>query len=61
LGGYAAALAVALTVQVGLGIANVLGGVPLATAVTHNAVAAILLALLVMINFALSRRSSTPH
>jgi cytochrome c oxidase assembly protein subunit 15 len=52
---------VALTVQVGLGIANVLGGVPLATAVTHNAVAAILLALLVMINFALSRRSSTPH
>ena len=55
LGGYAAALAVALTVQVGLGIANVLGGVPLATAVTHNAVAAILLALLVMINFALSR------
>jgi cytochrome c oxidase assembly protein subunit 15 len=61
LGGYAAALAVALTVQVGLGIANVLGGVPLATAVTHNAVAAILLALLVMINFALSRRSFTPH
>jgi len=60
-GGYAAALAVTLVAQVALGITNVLGGLPLATAVMHNAVAAILLALLVMINFALSRRSSISH
>jgi cytochrome c oxidase assembly protein subunit 15 len=33
----------ALTVQIGLGITNVLGGLPLAVAVAHNAVAALLL------------------
>jgi len=58
---YAAALGLALIAQGGLGIANILAGLPLAAAVAHNAVAAILLGLLVMINFALSRRSSTPR
>ena len=57
-GAYGAALALVLAVQVGLGIANIVAGLPLAVAVAHNAVAAILLASLVMINFALSRASS---
>ena len=56
---YAAALAAALVVQIGLGIANIVAGLPLAVAVAHNAVAAILLVTLVMINFALSRASSS--
>ena len=55
LGRYAAVLAVALAIQIGLGIANILAGLPLAVAVAHNAMAAILLVTLVMINFALSR------
>jgi cytochrome c oxidase assembly protein subunit 15 len=54
---YGAALAVVLVVQVGLGIANVLAGLPLAVAVAHNAMAAVLLLTLVVINFALSRRT----
>jgi cytochrome c oxidase assembly protein subunit 15 len=49
---------VLLVVQIGLGIANILAGLPLAIAVSHNAVAALLLASLVMINFALSRSPS---
>jgi len=57
--GYGAALAVALVVQVGLGIANVLAGLPLGVAVAHNAVAAVLLLTLVVINFALSRAPSS--
>jgi cytochrome c oxidase assembly protein subunit 15 len=60
LAGYGAALGLALAVQVGLGIANIVAGLPLAVAVAHNAVAAILLVTLVMINFVLSRASS-PH
>jgi cytochrome c oxidase assembly protein subunit 15 len=56
---YGAALATALTVQVGLGIANVLAGLPLVVAVAHNAVAAVLLLTLVVINFALSRAPSS--
>jgi cytochrome c oxidase assembly protein subunit 15 len=59
-GVYGAALGAALAAQIGLGIANILAGLPLAVAVAHNAVAAILLVTLVMINFALSRASS-PH
>jgi cytochrome c oxidase assembly protein subunit 15 len=58
--GYGIVLAGALAAQIGLGIANILAGLPLAVAVAHNAVAAILLVTLVMINFALSRASS-PH
>jgi heme a synthase len=52
---YGAILAILLAVQVSLGIANILAGLPLAVAVAHNAVAALLLVILVMINFALSR------
>jgi cytochrome c oxidase assembly protein subunit 15 len=55
LGRYAAVLAIALVVQISLGIANILAGLPLPVAVAHNGVAAILLATLVMINFVLSR------
>jgi cytochrome c oxidase assembly protein subunit 15 len=52
------ALAVVLVVQIALGIANVLAGLPLAVAVMHNAAAALLLLVLVVINFALSRSPS---
>jgi heme a synthase len=52
-GAYALALAAILAIQTGLGIANVLAGLPLALAAAHNAGAAILLVSLVMINFAL--------
>jgi cytochrome c oxidase assembly protein subunit 15 len=55
---YGAILAMLLAVQVSLGIANILAGLPLAVAVAHNAVAALLLVTLVVINFALSRVSS---
>jgi cytochrome c oxidase assembly protein subunit 15 len=55
---YGAILAILLAVQVSLGIANILAGLPLAVAVAHNAVAALLLVILVVINFALSRASS---
>jgi cytochrome c oxidase assembly protein subunit 15 len=49
---------VLLLLQIGLGITNVLGGLPLAIAVAHNGVAALLLAALVMLNFA--TRSPSP-
>jgi cytochrome c oxidase assembly protein subunit 15 len=52
---YGALLAAVVAVQVALGIANVLAGLPLAVAVAHNAVAALFLVVLVVINFALSR------
>jgi heme a synthase len=55
---YGAILAVLLAVQVGLGIGNILAGLPLAIAVAHNATAALLLVTLVVINFALSGVSS---
>ena len=55
---YGAALGAVLVLQVGLGIANILAGLPLAVAVAHNAVAALLLVTLVVINFGLSRRTS---
>lgn len=50
---HGAVLAGVLLAQVALGIANVLGGLPLPVAVAHNAGAAVLLVTLVMINFAL--------
>ncbi len=53
---YGAALLVVLLVQVALGIANVLAGLPLAVAAAHNAGAAILLVTAVVINFALRRK-----
>lgn len=52
---YGVLLGGVLVAQVALGVANVLAGLPLAIAVAHNAVAALLLVTLVMINFALSR------
>jgi cytochrome c oxidase assembly protein subunit 15 len=47
-----------LILQVTLGIANVLGSLPLPAAVAHNGVAALLLAALVMLNFATRSPSS---
>ncbi|MGV3628968.1 MAG: COX15/CtaA family protein [Betaproteobacteria bacterium] len=47
------ALLCVLLAQVSLGIANVLGGLPLPVAAGHNAGAAILLVVMVVINFAL--------
>jgi heme a synthase len=55
---YGAVLAMLLAVQVSLGIASILAGLPLAIAVAHNAAAALLLVTLVVINFALSGVSS---
>ena len=52
---YGAVLAAVLVAQVALGIATVLAGLPLVLAVAHNAVAALLLVTLVVINFTLSR------
>jgi cytochrome c oxidase assembly protein subunit 15 len=53
-----AVLASLLALQLCLGIANVLLTLPLPIAVAHNAVAAALLVTMVVINFALSRRST---
>lgn len=47
---------VLLAVQVTLGVSNILTGLNLAVAVAHNAGAALLLAALVVLNFALSKR-----
>lgn len=48
-----------LLFQVTLGIANIAAGLPLGIALAHNAMAALLLVTLVVINFALSRVPST--
>jgi len=56
--GFGIALLVLLLVQVTLGIANVLASLPLLVAVAHNGVAALLLATLVMLNFAVYSPSS---
>ena len=52
---YGVALLCVLLAQVALGIANVLGGLPLQVAAAHNAGAAILLVTLMVINFAFSQ------
>lgn len=52
---FALALGAGLLVQVGLGIANVLAGLPLWNAVAHNVWAAILLQLLVALAYAIHR------
>jgi heme a synthase len=57
---YGVPLAIVLVSQIALGVANVLAGLPLAVAVMHNAAAALLLAIVVVINFGLSRSPSTP-
>lgn len=56
-GRYGAALGVLLVLQVCLGVANVVLTLPLPVAVAHNAGAAALLVTLVVINFALFRRT----
>jgi cytochrome c oxidase assembly protein subunit 15 len=56
---YGALLGVTLVAQLALGITNILAGLPLAVAVAHNALAAVLLVTLVVINFALSRAPSS--
>jgi heme a synthase len=48
---FAIALLIALCLQIGFGIANVWLSLPLPIAVAHNAVAAVLLVLLVAVNF----------
>ena len=55
---YGAVLLAVLLLQVALGIANVVAGLPLAVAAAHNAGAAILLVTAVVINFALRRKSA---
>jgi len=55
---YGAALLGVLLLQIALGIANVVAGLPLAVAAAHNAGAAILLVTTVVINFALRRKSA---
>jgi len=52
--GIAVTLGVLLTFQVVLGVSNILTGLNLAVAVGHNAGAALLLVVLVVLNFALS-------
>jgi cytochrome c oxidase assembly protein subunit 15 len=52
-------LLLAVLAQVGLGLTNILGGLPLPVAVAHNAGAAVLLAFMVMINFALNSHASS--
>lgn len=56
LAGYGLALLTVLLLQIALGIANVLAGLPLAVAAAHNAGAAILLLTMVVINFALRQK-----
>ena len=53
---YGGLLLVFLFTQVGLGITNIILSLPLAVAVAHNATAALLLASLVIVNFALNRQ-----
>jgi len=55
---FGIAVLVLLLIQVTLGIANVLASLPLPVAVAHNGVASLLLAVLVMLNFAAYSPSS---
>lgn len=50
-------LLLVLSVQVALGVSNILFGVPLAVAVAHNAVGAMLLLVMVLINYTLLRKT----
>ncbi|MGH8718338.1 MAG: COX15/CtaA family protein, partial [Burkholderiales bacterium] len=56
----AACVMLLVWVQVGLGAANVWLRLPLPLAVAHNAVAALLLIAMVMLNFRLRRHPATP-
>ncbi len=55
IGPWGVALLVALAAQIALGISNVVFGLPLAVAVAHNGVAALLLGVMVVINFRVAR------
>jgi cytochrome c oxidase assembly protein subunit 15 len=55
---YAWVLGSALVLQVGLGISNVLAMLPLALAVAHNAGAALLLMMVVVLNFVLRQETA---
>ena len=55
---YAIALAIALLIQLALGVTNVLAMLPLPVAVAHNAGAALLLMSVVMLNFAIHQEST---
>ncbi len=55
---YAWALGSALVLQLGLGISNVLAMLPLTLAVAHNAGAALLLVMVVVLNFALRQETA---
>lgn len=57
--GIGLGLLVLLLLQVGLGISNVLASLPLPVAVAHNGVAALLLAVLVMLNFSVHSPSTS--
>ena len=57
----ATVLGILLAVQVILGVSNILTGLNLAVAVGHNAGAALLLIVLVVLNFALSKRPFMFH
>ncbi|HEX5127386.1 MAG TPA: COX15/CtaA family protein [Rhodocyclaceae bacterium] len=59
--GFAVALGLAVVLQISLGISNVIFGLPLAVAVAHNAVAALLIYLMVSINFRLRAVTSGAH
>lgn len=56
---YGAVLLCVLLAQITLGIANVLGGLPLLVAAGHNAGAAILLVTMVVINFVLTPKRAS--
>lgn len=61
--GLAAGLLLAVLMQIGLGVSNVLFGLPLAVAVAHNATAAALVLILVVVLYALwqERREEEEH
>jgi cytochrome c oxidase assembly protein subunit 15 len=52
---------IALTLQILLGISNVLAGLPVAISLLHNAVAALLLLLLITVNFFVNVKARTVH
>lgn len=56
--GTGAVLLIALCGQIALGVTNIVAGLPLPIAVAHNAVAALLLVLLVVLNFRLFQKVS---
>ena len=56
--GWSIIVGAALLTQLGVGIGNIISHLSLTVAVAHNAAAALLLMVVVMLNFALSIRST---